>query len=153
MCDDMIDYNRHEEISSIIKSISLDKIKREWDILTNMTLEELETIGGRSKVGCDIIDYYFFTERLHTTGNKGINFFDFLKDIEYYKKKHYIQTLVTFCENNNRYKDSLIKRYYYIYGLCFGYRRRRWYSSKIRQRGTDTSRSRWEYFRQRYRYV
>ena len=75
--EDMIDYNRHEEISSIIKSISLDKIKREWDILTNMTLEELETIGGRSKVGCDIIDYYFFTERLHTTGNKGINFFDF----------------------------------------------------------------------------
>ena len=120
MCDDMIDYNRHQEISLIIKSISLDKIKHEWNNLINITLEELENIGGRSKVGCDIIDYYFFTERLHTTGNKGINFFDFLKDIEYYKKKHYIQTLLTFCENNNRYKDSLIKRYYYIYGLCFG---------------------------------
>ena len=82
------------KISLIIKSISFDKIKHEWNSLTNITLEELENIGGRSKVGCDIIDYYFFTERLHTTGNKGINFFDFLKDIEYYKKKHYIQTLL-----------------------------------------------------------
>ena len=74
-----------------------------------MTLEDLENVGGRSKIGCDIIDYYFFTERLHTIGNKGINFFNFLRDIEEYKKKHYIQTLLTFCEKNNRYKDSLIK--------------------------------------------
>ena len=120
MNDEPIDYTKHAEISSTIKTISFEKIKREWKTLTTMTLEELEMVGGRSKLGCDIIDYYFFTERLHTIGNKGINFFDFLRDIEIYKEKHYIQTLLTFCEKNNRYKDSLVKRYYYIYGLCFG---------------------------------
>lgn len=120
MSEDIIDYTKHAEISSTIKTIRFEKVNREWNTLSNMTLEELETIGGRSKVGCGIIDYYFFTERLHTVGNKGINFFDFLRDIEMYKEKHYIQTLITFCENNNRYKDSVIKRYYYIYGLCFG---------------------------------
>jgi len=120
MSDTIIDHTKHNEISANIKTIPFDKVKREWNILSNMTLEDLENIGGRSKVGCDTIDYYFFTERLHTIGNKGINFFDFLRDVEDYKKKKYIQTLLTFCENNNRYRDSLLKRYYYIYGLCFG---------------------------------
>lgn len=120
MCDDIIEHTKHNEISSILKKISFDKVKREWNILSKMTLDELEAVGGRSKLGCDVVDYYFFAERLHTIGNKGINFFDFLRDIEDYKKKHYIQTLITFCEKNNRYKDSLLKRYYYIYGLCFG---------------------------------
>ena len=120
MYDQYYYQTKHDEISSNIKAIPLDKVKREWSKLSNMTLEDLENIGGRSKVGCDTVDYYFFTERLHTIGNKGINFFEFLRDIEEYKKKKYIQTLLTFCETNNRYKDSLLKRYYYIYGLCFG---------------------------------
>lgn len=120
MCDDIIEHTKHDEISSVLKSISFKKVEKEWNVLSKMTLEELENVGGRSKIGCDIIDYYFFTERLHTIGNKGITFFNFLRDIEDYKKKHYIQTLLTFCEKNNRYKDSLLKRYYYIYGLCFG---------------------------------
>ena len=55
-----------------------------------------------------------------TIGNKGITFMEFLKDLEIYKQKHYIQTLLTFCENNNRYVGKPLARYYYIYGLCFG---------------------------------
>jgi DNA modification methylase len=83
-------------------------------------VESQEELNGRSKIGCDFLDYYFFSHRLETIGNKGINFFDFLENIEYYKTKKYIQTLLTFCEENNRYIDQEIKKYYYIYGLCFG---------------------------------
>lgn len=103
-----------------IKEIDFDKIKKDWATIKNLSITELEDINERSKVGCDIIDYYFFDHRLKTTGNKGINFYEFVENIEYYKTKKYIQTLLSYCDKNNRYKDCLIKRYYYIYGLSFG---------------------------------
>jgi site-specific DNA-adenine methylase len=58
--------------------------------------------------------------RLETAGNKGINFYDFIKNIDYYKTKNYIQNLLTYCYQHNRYVDNDTKRYYYIYGLSFG---------------------------------
>jgi DNA modification methylase len=103
-----------------LKTTTLAAVRREWDKIKAMTLEELEALTGRSKLGCNIVDHYFFAERLITVGKKLINFLDFVENIEYYKTKKYIQTLLTFCEKNNRYVDSMLKRYYYIYGLCFG---------------------------------
>jgi len=103
-----------------LKQIALSSVRREWDILKNMTLEELESVNGRSRLGCDIIDYYFFEHRLKTKGNKGINFYEFVDQIEFYKTKPYIQTLLSYCEKKNRYAKSDVKRYYYIYGLTFG---------------------------------
>ena len=103
-----------------LKQISFEKIKKEWDTIHSLSLHELNEINDKSKLGCNIVDYYFFEQRLKTKGNKGINFYEFVENIEYYKTKKYIQTLLLFCEKNNRYKDSDLKRYYYIYGLSFG---------------------------------
>ena len=103
-----------------LKQITFEKIKIEWDRIQYLSLQELNEINEKSKVGCNIVDYYFFEQRLKTKGNKGINFYEFVENIEYYKTKQYVQTLLTFCEKNNRYKDSDLKRYYYIYGLSFG---------------------------------
>jgi DNA modification methylase len=103
-----------------LKEISFDSIIKEWNIIKIMSLEELNAITDKSKLGCNIIDYYFFEERLKTKGNKGINFYEFLQDIEIYKTKRYIQTLLSYCDKNNRYNDNIYKRYYYIYGLSFG---------------------------------
>jgi DNA modification methylase len=107
------------EICYQIKNISYDKVLIEWTKMRKL-VESQEELNGRSKIGCDFLDYYFFSHRLETIGNKGINFFDFLENIEYYKTKKYIQTLLTFCEEKNRYVGEEIKKYYYIYGLCFG---------------------------------
>ena len=105
-----------------IKNINIKKVFTEWDELKNLSEkpQELEYLNGRSKIGCDLIDYYFFMNRLETIGNKSINFFEFIEKIDEYKKKKYIQTLFTYCSNNKRYVDNEIKKYYYIYGLCFG---------------------------------
>lgn len=102
------------------RNISFLSVNEEWGQLKSMTLAELDALNGRSKVGCAIVDYYFFQHRLRTKGNKGINFFEFVDQIEMYKTKPYIQTLLAYCEKKNRYKDSDVKRYYYIYGLTFG---------------------------------
>jgi len=115
------------EISTQLKDIPFLKVLTEWFKLKDIKLEELDNLNGRNRLGCDFIDYYFFQNRLETIGNKGINFYDFLDNIEYYKTKTYIQTLLAFCEKNNRYNSpiktnhtNLINRYYYCYGLCFG---------------------------------
>jgi len=108
------------QIIKDLKDVSFPEVLKDWVEIAAKTPEQLENLNGRSRLGCNLIDYYFFEKRIETIGNKGINFFQFIDDIEIYKKKKYIQTLLTFCENNNRYKDSIIKKYYYCYGLCFG---------------------------------
>lgn len=108
------------QISKELKDISLDIVVKEWSQIKATSQEAIQNMNGRSRLGCNLIDYFFFEQRLETIGNKGINFFTFVDNIEFYKTKKYIQTLLTFCEKNNRYKDSIIKKYYYCYGLCFG---------------------------------
>ena len=49
-----------------------------------------------------------------------VHFYEFVQDIEMYKTKRYIQTLLSYCDKHNRYTDNIYKRYYYIYGLSFG---------------------------------
>jgi tRNA G10 N-methylase Trm11 len=111
--------DKSQIIKELINVSSLDA-KKDWIELHSLSSDKLENLNGRSRIGCKILDYYFFEERIETIGNKGINFFNFVNDIEFYKTKKYIQTLLTYCDNNNRYKDSIIKKYYYCYGLCFG---------------------------------
>lgn len=108
------------QIVKELKDVAIEDVYKEWSLIKGLTPEEIQNINGRSRLGCSLIDYYFFEHRLETIGNKGINFFTFVDNIEFYKTKKYIQTLLTYCENNNRYKDSAIKKYYYCYGLCFG---------------------------------
>jgi 16S rRNA G966 N2-methylase RsmD len=108
------------QIVKELKDVTFEKALKDWSEIKVKTAEEIQNINGRSRLGCNLIDYYFFEQRIETIGNKGINFFKFVDEIEFYKTKKYIQTLLTFCDNNNRYKDSLVKKYYYCYGLCFG---------------------------------
>ena len=110
----------NNEITNEIKIVKMEKVYIEWDKLSKLTDDEIVNLNGRNRLGCDLLDYYFFFNRLETIGNKGINFFNFIENIEYYKSKKYIQTLLDYCDNNNRYKENIYKRYYYIYGLCFG---------------------------------
>lgn len=111
-----------KNIAVEIKNIDIETVYTEWWELKKLSErpQELECLNGRSKIGCDLIDYYFFLNRLETVGNKGINFYDFIKNIDYYKTKKYIQNLLNYCYQNNRYVDNDTKRYYYIYGLSFG---------------------------------
>lgn len=108
------------QIVKELKDVTFEKALKDWSEIQNKTAEEIQNINGRSRLGCNLIDYYFFEQRIETIGNKGINFFKFVDEIDFYKTKKYIQTLLLFCDNNNRYKDSLVKKYYYCYGLCFG---------------------------------
>jgi DNA modification methylase len=112
--------NDRDFILNELKYIPFDQIIDEWNKLKSMSKCEIELLNGRSQLGCKLVDFFFFHNRLETIGNKGINFYDFAENIELYKNKKYIQNLLSYCEKNNRYSNSIIKKYYYCYGLCFG---------------------------------
>ena len=54
------------------------------------------TIGPRSRIGNNIVDYYTFVHRLETRGKYNANFFEFLENIEEFKKKKYIQNMLNY---------------------------------------------------------
>lgn len=106
-----------DSIANEIKSLNKADAEFEW-----FQLKELKTqnIEDNTRLGCNLIDYYFLKHRLDTKGNKGISFFEFLSYKEDYVDKAYFKKLINFAKANNRYKDSEIKFLYYCYGLCFG---------------------------------
>lgn len=78
------------------------------------------TISPRSRIGNNIVDFYTFKQRLETKGKYNINFFTFLENIEEFKKKKYIQTMLTYYENvknKNNTKNEMIV-YKEIYNIC-----------------------------------
>jgi len=107
-------------IAKSIKCIEFSEVEEEWnEIVLSIENGSMER-NGRSKLGNKIIDYYFFEERLQTKGKNGICFYEFVNDIETYGEKRYIQTLMNFTKEKNRYADNEHAKLYYIYGLAFG---------------------------------
>lgn len=106
-----------QQITNEIKSLNKADAEFEW-----FQLKELQNkdIDDNTRLGCNLIDYYFLKHRLDTKGNKGISFFEFLSYKEEYVSKPYFKKLIKFAKDHNRYKDSEIKFLYYCYGLCFG---------------------------------
>ena len=75
--------DKSQIIKELINVSSLDA-EKDWHELSLMSSNEVENLNGRSRTGCKVLDYYFFEERIGTIGNKGINFFNFVNDIEFY---------------------------------------------------------------------
>ncbi len=53
-------------------------------------------INERCRVGNNIVDFFTFQERLETRGKYNITFYDFVKNIDEFKKKKFIQNMLTY---------------------------------------------------------
>ena len=108
-----------EFIAKQIKPITLDDVDREMNQLINIGTGACN-IGPRSRIGNSVVDYFTFTKRLETKGKYDANFFDFLQNIESYKKKKFIQTMLTYyaeVKNKNGQKNEykVLKE---VYNIC-----------------------------------
>lgn len=106
-------------IANRIKNISLNDIEREMEKLTEVG-SNAHTVGPRSRLGNNIVDFFTFKQRLETKGKYDVNFFEFLVNIEEFKKKKFIQTMLKYYvdvknKNNTKNEYIVLKE---VYNIC-----------------------------------
>jgi hypothetical protein len=111
-----------ENISKSIKNISLETVDREMDKLIQIApnIESFINLTPRSLVGNNIVDYFTFTQRLKTKGKYDINFYEFIVNLEEFKKKKFIQNMLTYYrdvknKNNTKSDYTVLKE---VYNIC-----------------------------------
>lgn len=107
------------EISKKIKNIYFEDVDKDMNKLIKIGKESY-TLSERSKIGNDVVDYFTFTERLETKGKYNINYFDFITNIDIFKEKKFIQTMLKYykdVKNKNNTKNEY-KVYKEIYNIC-----------------------------------
>jgi hypothetical protein len=106
-------------ISSQIKNISINDVEREMNELIKFRINDFN-IKPRSLIGNNIVDYFTFTQRLETKGKYNISFFDFLENIEEFKQKKFIQTMLKYykeVKNKNNTKNEYVV-FKEVYNIC-----------------------------------
>jgi 16S rRNA G966 N2-methylase RsmD len=111
-----------ETISKSIKNISLETVDREMDKLIQIApnIKSFINLTPRSLVGNNIVDYFTFTQRLKTKGKYDINFYEFIVNLDEFKKKKFIQNMLIYYrdvknKNNTKSEYTVLKE---VYNIC-----------------------------------
>ena len=108
-----------KHIAKQIKNISMEQVERE--------MNELIKIGGdahmespRSRTGNNVVDYFTFQQRLETKGKYNINFYEFIENLEEFKQKKFIQTMLSYYSNvknkNNTKNEYVVLKE--VFNIC-----------------------------------
>jgi 16S rRNA G966 N2-methylase RsmD len=115
----MICKEERNSIAHKIKNITTDTVDKEMKQLIEIGTNAY-TISSRSRIGNNIVDYFTFTQRLETKGKYDVNFFEFLENIEDFKKKKFIQTMLTYYKEvknkNGKKNDYVVLKE--VYNIC-----------------------------------
>jgi len=106
-------------IANQIKTITLEDVDREMNQLINIGTGACN-IGPRSRIGNNVVDYFTFVQRLETKGKYNVSFYDFLQRLDEFKKKKFIQTMLTYyadVKNKNGQKNEYIV-FKEVYNIC-----------------------------------
>jgi tRNA1(Val) A37 N6-methylase TrmN6 len=107
------------EISRKIKNITESTAIQDFTDLQQIG-QNAGVMSPRCRIGNDIVDYFTFCQRLETKGKYNASFFDFLENIEEYKKKKFIKNMLQYYEdvkNKNKTKNEYIV-YKEVYNIC-----------------------------------
>jgi DNA modification methylase len=103
----------NQEISKLIKSISLEEINIEIEKLKHV---DLDKISQFTRIGNNIVDYFTFTERLNTITIKKLSFFDFYKNRNLFLSKSYIQNFIL---NDKKRNYTEIQSLFNVFRIYF----------------------------------
>ena len=73
-------------IANKIKNITIEDVDKEMNQLIEIG-KDAHTISPRSRIGNNVVDYFTFVQRLETKGKYDISFYEFVENIEEFKKK------------------------------------------------------------------
>jgi hypothetical protein len=110
-------------ISKNIKMITLNDAIKDFNklkLIGDTMTKNICNISSRCRTGNNIVDYFTFSERLNTKGKYDINFFEFLVNIEEFKKKKFIANMLKYYEdikNKNKTKNNYIVLKE-VYNIC-----------------------------------
>jgi hypothetical protein len=106
-------------IANKIKCISEEDMKNDYEMLKNLVEVAVE-FNERCRVGNNVVDFFTFRERLETRGKYNVNFYDFFTNIEEFKKKKFIKTMLTYYETTKNARG--LKNEYIVlkevYNIC-----------------------------------
>jgi hypothetical protein len=109
-----ISQSEKKKIAEEIRPITKEEAKESY-----LDLADEKTIPpDTSTKGNTFVDYFTFLERLETTGNKGISFWEFWEDKSEYMKKNYVRNLLEYMKKKG--DDSLVKNLYKVFKVYFG---------------------------------
>jgi len=110
---------KKNEISKLIKNISIENVEKEMNELIKIGTNANQ-MSSRVRTGNNVVDYFTFTQRLHTRGKYNINYFEFIANIEEFKNKKFIKNMLHYYEtvkNKNNKKNEYIV-YKEVYNIC-----------------------------------
>jgi predicted RNA methylase len=110
-------------ISKNIKPITLDEAIKDFNklrLISKNFAKNSSNISSRCRTGNNVVDYFTFTERLNTKGKYDVNFFEFLVNIDEFKKKKFIANMLKYYEdvknkNNTKNNYVVLKE---VYNIC-----------------------------------
>jgi 16S rRNA G966 N2-methylase RsmD len=98
------------EISQMIKNITIEDVKSDFCDLQEIG-SNAKSISERCRIGNNVVDYFTFKERLHTRGKYNVNFFEFIANLDDFKKKKFILNMLDYYDkvkNKNKTKNKYI---------------------------------------------
>ena len=114
-------YTKDEKIkiSKQIKNINSTDLEKDMNKLIEIG-HNSNTIHARSKIGNNVVDYFTFLQRLETKGKYNINYFEFLVNLDTFREKKFIQTMLTYYtdvknKNNTKHEYKVLKE---VYNIC-----------------------------------
>jgi 16S rRNA G966 N2-methylase RsmD len=115
----MLSKEEKKNIGNKIKNITINDVENEMNQLINIG-KKADSIGPRSRIGNNVVDYFTFIQRLETKGKYDVSFFEFIQNLEEFKKKKFIQTMLKYykdVKNKNNTKNEYIV-YKEVYNIC-----------------------------------
>jgi len=114
-------YTKEEKIAIArkIKDITIEDIEEEMNKLIEIG-ENADMISQRSNIGNNVVDHFTFLQRLETKGKYNSNYFEFIKNIDFFREKKFIQTMLKYYKDvkNKNNKKSEYKVYKEVYNIC-----------------------------------
>ena len=106
-------------IARHIKHITLEELDKDMDKLIHIG-KNAHTLSERSKIGNNVVDYFTFVPRLETKGKYNINYFEFIVNLDTFREKKFIQTMLKYykeVKNKNGTKNEykVLKE---VYNIC-----------------------------------
>lgn len=102
---------------SQLNPITMEKVSTEFNELKE--IGKTVPIPVQAKVGNAMVDFFTLKERLNTRGKYNTSYYEFVKNIEWFKEKQFVTNLLTFYEdvknkNNTKNEHVVLKEVYNI---------------------------------------